>query len=105
MEDDPVMLDEHRGMAARKATEIRRRLGEVKTQQAALRQREEELERFLLAEPSVTWEDAAEKARYLISLFAATAGGRDPRRRKIIAGVLADFARLAGRPEEPGAND
>jgi hypothetical protein len=105
VEDDPVMLDEHRGMAARKATEIRRRLGEVKVQQAALRQRQEELERFLLAEPSATWEDAAEKARYLINLFAATSGGRDPRRRKIIAGVLEDFARLSGRVDEPGAND
>jgi hypothetical protein len=60
-----------------------------------LRERQAELERFLLAASSVTWEDAAEKARYLITLFADTPAGRDPRRRKIIAGVLEDFERLA----------
>jgi hypothetical protein len=29
MTGDPAVLDEHRGMAAQKATEIRRRLAEV----------------------------------------------------------------------------
>jgi hypothetical protein len=95
MKRDPAVLDEHRGMAAQKATEIRRHLAEVEAQQAALQQRQAELERFLLAAPSVTWEEAAEKARYLITLFADTPAGRDPRRRKIIAGVLEDFERLA----------
>jgi hypothetical protein len=95
MKRDPAVLDEHRGMAAQKATEIRRHLAEVEAQQAALQQRQAELEKFLLAAPSVTWEAAAEKARYLITLFADTPAGRDPRRRKIIAGVLEDFERLA----------
>jgi hypothetical protein len=109
MEDGPVVLDERRGMAAQKATEIRRRLAEVEVEQAALRRRQAELEKFLLAAPSATWEDAAEKARYLIALFAATSEGQDPRRRKIIAGVLEDFRRLSGgstaepvAPEERG---
>jgi hypothetical protein len=95
MKRDPAVLDEHRGMAAQKATEIRRHLAEVEAQQAALQQRQAELERFLLAAPSVTWEEAAEKARYLLTLFADTPAGRDPRRRKIITGVLEDFERLA----------
>jgi hypothetical protein len=95
MKRDPAVLDEHRGMAAQKATEIRRHLAEVEAQQAALQQRQTELEKFLLAAPSVTWEEVAEKARYLINLFADTPAGRDPRRRKIIAGVLEDFERLA----------
>jgi hypothetical protein len=95
MKRDPAVLDEHRGMAAQKATGIRRHLAEVEAQQAALQQRQVELEKFLLAAPSVTWEEAAEKARYLITLFADTPAGRDPRRRKIIAGVLEDFERLA----------
>lgn len=99
----PVQLDEHRGMNAQKATEIRRRLGEVEREQAALRLRQAELEKFLLAAPSASWEDAAEKARYLIGLLAGTAAGRDPRRQKIIAGVLADFRRLSGGLEV--AND
>jgi hypothetical protein len=103
MEDDPIVLDAHRGMMAQKATEIRRHLAEVQAQQTTLRQRQAELEKFLLATPSVTWEDAAEKARYLITLLAATPEGRDPRRRKIIAGVLEDFERLAERGEaSPG---
>ena len=95
---DPVVLDEHRGMMAQKATEIRRHLAEVEAQQAALQKRQAELERFLLAAPAETWEDAAEKARYLITLFAATSEGQDPRRRKIIAGVLDDFKRLSAGP-------
>lgn len=95
MRDDPVVLDEHRGMAAQKATELRRHLAEIEADQAALRRRQEELEKFLLAAPSTTWEDVAEKARYLIGLFAATFEGQDPRRQKIIASVLDDFKRLS----------
>ena len=95
MRDDPVVLDEHRGMAAQQATEIRRRLAEVKADQATLRQRRVELEKFLLAAPAVTWQDAAEKARYLIGLFATTSLGQDPRRQKLIGGVLDDFRRLS----------
>ena len=36
----PVELDEHRGMAAQKLTEIRRRLNKVQADQAALRRRQ-----------------------------------------------------------------
>jgi hypothetical protein len=103
--DDPTVLDEHRGMAAQKATEIRRHLAAVEAQQAALKEREAELERYLLAAPAASWEDAAEKARYLITLLAATAAGRDPRRKKLIASVLDDFRRLAGQREGPPANE
>ena len=105
MDDDPVVLDEHRGMAAQKATEMRRLRSEVEAQRAALRERQAELERHFLAAPAATWEEAAEKARYLIALLADTPEGRDPRRRKIIADVLDDFARLSGGPSEPVASD
>ena len=101
MKDDPVVLDEHRGMAAQKATEIRRRLAEVEAEQESLRQRQAELERFLLAAPAATWEDAAEKARYLITLLADTPAGQDPRRQRIIADVLEDFRRLSGKTRGP----
>ncbi len=100
MEHDPVLLDERRGMAAQKATEIRRLSAEYETEQAELRQRQAELETFLVAAPATTWEEAAEKARYLINLFAETPSGQDPRRQRLIAGVLEDFARLAGRHGE-----
>lgn len=93
--DEPIDLDGRRGMAAQKSTEIRRRLQEVQADQAALRHRQEEFERFLLAAPAATWPEAAAKARYLIQLFAATADGRDPRRQKLIESALDDLARLA----------
>jgi hypothetical protein len=94
MKHDPIVLDEHRGMAAQQATEIRRRLAEVEADQEALRERRTDLEKFLLAAPASTWPEAADKARYLIGLLATTSLARDPRRRKLIAGVLDDFCRL-----------
>lgn len=98
MKHDPIVLDEHRGMAAQQATEIRRRLAEVEADQTALRERRTDLEKFLLAAPASTWLEAADKARYLIGLLATTSLARDPRRQKLIASVLDDFSRLAGEP-------
>jgi hypothetical protein len=94
-DDGPVNLDGHRGMAAQKSTEIRRRLHEVQADQAALRERQEELEHFLLAAPAATWPEAAAKAKYIIQLYAGTPDGQDPRRKKLIASALDDLARLA----------
>jgi hypothetical protein len=95
MTDKPVDLDEHRGMAAQKETEIRRLLHDVHADQAALRARQDELETFMVAAEAMTWPEAAAKARYLIQLYAATQDAQDPRRQKLIAGVLADLARLS----------
>ncbi len=102
MSDDPIVLDQHRGMAAQRATEIRRHLAEVKADQAALRERQAELETGLAAAPAQTWLEAAEKARYLIELFAVTSQGEDPRRRRLIESVLDDFKRLSDASPEPG---
>ena len=102
MTDDPVDLDAHRGMAAQKATDIRRqRLHEFEADQAALQRRQEELEKLLLAAPAETWPEAAAKAQYLIQLFAATPEAQDPRRKKLIAHALEDLTRLCDRAEEP----
>jgi hypothetical protein len=95
MTDLPVDLDEHRGMAAQKETETRRLRHEVQADQAALRIRQEEIETNMVTTAAVTWPAAAAKARYLIRLYAATPDAQDPRRQKLIAGVLADLARLA----------
>jgi hypothetical protein len=95
MTDKPVDLDEHRGMAAQKETESRRLLHGVQADQAALRARMEELETVMAAAEAMTWPEAAAKARYLIELYAATQDAQDPRRQKLIAGVLADLARLS----------
>ena len=94
MTEKPVDLDKHRGMAAQKATELRRLLSEVAANEETLRDRQRELEDQLLATPSLSWEEAAEKARYLLSLFANSLAGQDPRRQMLIARLLEDFVRL-----------
>jgi hypothetical protein len=40
----------------------------------------------------------AEKARYLITLFAETSVAQDPRRQKLIDSVLDDIRRLSDEP-------
>lgn len=95
MTDKPVDLDERRGMAAQRDTEIRRRLSGVKADQAAVRARQDELEGFLLATEATTWPEAAAKARFLIQLYAGTPEGQDPRRQKLIASTIAELDRLS----------
>jgi hypothetical protein len=100
MNSGPIDLDEHRGMAAQKLTEIRRRLHEVQEDQAALRQRQDEFESLLLAAPVKTWPEAAAKAQYLIRLFAATPEAQSPRRKELIANALDDLAHLCDHAKE-----
>ena len=99
MTDKTIELDQHRGMAAQKATELRRLLADVEANEDTLRERRDRLETQLLAAPAENWREAADKARYLLALFAATVDGQDPRRQMLIKAVLADFARLGGGPE------
>lgn len=98
MAEESITLDEHRGMMAQRATEIRRHLADVEVDRAAQRQRRDDLESFLLAAPGTTWVKAAEKARDLIGILAGTRAGRDPRRQKLIEAVLNDFRRLSNGP-------
>jgi hypothetical protein len=91
---NPIDLDQHRGMAAQKATELRRLLATVEDNEKVLRLREDELEARLLAAPAANWPAAAENARYLLKILAASPAGQDPRRQKLIAAVR-DFKRLA----------
>jgi hypothetical protein len=95
MTEKTIDLDERRGMAAQKATDLRRLLAEVEANERALRQRQDELESHLVAAPATSWHEAAEKARYLLNLFSATPAAQDPRRQKLIAAVLDDFKRLS----------
>src|ERR1700683_4426 len=95
MTDKTIDLDQHRGMASQKATDLRRLLADVEANEKTLRVRKEELEIHLLAAPARSWQEAAEKARYLLKLFSATLAAEDPRRQRLIAAVLADFAPLS----------
>jgi hypothetical protein len=96
--DRTIDLDQHRGIAAQKATELRRLLADVAANEATLHLRQEELEAHLVAAPASNWPEAAEKARYLLNLFAGTLPPADRRRQKLVAAVLADFDRLADLP-------
>jgi hypothetical protein len=95
MTEKPIELDQHRGMAAQKATDLRRLLAQVATNERALRATQEELEAQMIAAPASNWEEAADKARYLLSVLAATPSGQDPRRKILIKAVLDDFSRLS----------
>jgi hypothetical protein len=78
MTDKTINLDQHRGMAAQKATELRRLLAKCEANEKALRLRHDELEARLVAVPAANWREAAEKARYLLKLCAASASAQDP---------------------------
>jgi len=52
MTDKTIDLDQHRGMAAQKATNLRRLLTDVEANERALHARQEELETHLLAAPA-----------------------------------------------------
>jgi hypothetical protein len=97
-----IELDQHRGMAAQKATKLRRLLADVEADERALHLRQEELEKQLISAPAASWGEAAEKARYLLGLFAATPAAQDPRRQTLIANVLEDFRRLCAGDGEAG---
>ena len=71
MNDNPVDLDKHRGMAAQKATDIRRVLANVEANAKLLRDRQGVVEIQLLAVPATSWPEAAAKARYVLNLYAA----------------------------------
>ena len=93
--EEAIPVDEHRGMQAQQATEIRRRLHEVEADHALIRDRQEEFEAFLLQGPATSWPEAAAKAQYLIRLFAAMPQADNPRRQALIASVLEDLTRLS----------
>jgi hypothetical protein len=94
MTDEPLDLDSHRGMAAQKATDIRRALAEVETHARELRERRAEIEDHLLAFPAASWPEAAAKACYVLKLYAAGLAPEDTRHRDLVAAILEDFARL-----------
>ena len=96
MNDNPVDLDKHRGMAAQKATDIRRLLADVEVNAKLLRDRQGAVEIQLLSVPATSWPEVAAKARYVLNLYAAELPPADTHHRDLVAAVLADFTRLSG---------
>jgi hypothetical protein len=97
MGDEPLELDKHRGMAAQKATDIRRALVEIENNARQLRERQEALESQLIAVDAMSWPEAAAKAKYVLNLYAADLPPGDTHHRDLVAAVFADFARLADK--------
>jgi hypothetical protein len=94
MTDKPLDLDKHRGVAAQKATNLRRALAGRQVNAKDLRDQQLHFESQLLLVPAVSWQDAAAKARYVLNLYAAGLTREDTHHRDLVAAILEDFARL-----------
>ena len=99
MNDTPVDLDKHRGMAAQKATDIRRVLADVEANANLLREKQGAVELQLLAVPAASWPEAVAKARYVLNLYSAGLPATDTHHRDLVSAVLADLTRLSS--DEP----
>jgi hypothetical protein len=102
MTDEPLDLDKHRGMAAQKATRLRRVLAAIEKNSRELRDQQAILENELRSIPATSWSDAAAKARYVLNLYAAGLSPDDTRHRDLVSAIFEDFARLA---QEAGERD
>ena len=96
MTEIPIELDKHRGMAAQKATDIRRVVAEVEVNAKLLRDTQGVLETQILAAPATSWPEAMAKARYVLNLYSASLAPNDTHHRDLVAAVLEDLARLSG---------
>jgi hypothetical protein len=93
--DKTLDLDKHRGIAAQKATDLRRILADVENNAKDLRARQAVVENQLLSAPAASWPEAVAKARYVLNLYAAGLAPDDTHHRDLVAAILADFDRLA----------
>ena len=96
MNEIPIELDKHRGMAAQKATDIRRVIADVEVNAKLLRDKQGVVEIQLLAVPATSWPEAVAKARYVLNLYSAALPATDTHHRDLVAAVLADLTRLSG---------
>ena len=81
MNENPIDLDKHRGMAEQKATDIRRVLADVEANAKLLRDHQAAVELQLLAVPATSWPEAVAKARYVLNLYAADLAPADTHHR------------------------
>jgi len=91
----PIDLDKHRGMAAQKATDIRRVIADVEANAKLLRDKQGVVEIEILAAPAASWSEAVAKARYVLNLYSAGLAPTDTHHRDLVAAVLADLTRLS----------
>ena len=96
MTEIPIELDKHRGMAAQKATDIRRVIADVEANAKLLRDKQGVVELQLLAVPAASWPEAVAKARYVLNLYSASLAPSDTHHRDLVSAVLDDLTRLSG---------
>jgi hypothetical protein len=101
MSESPIDLDKHRGMAERKATDIRRALAEVEANAKLLRDKQGVVEIQILAAPATSWPEAVAKASYVLNLYSAGLAPTDTHHRDLVAAVLADLTDSWGKTPEP----
>ncbi len=94
MNEPPIDLDKHRGIAAQKATDIRRVLADVEASAKLLRDQQAVIEDQILSAPATTWAEAPAKARYLLNLYGKPCAYRYPSSRSDRS-HRGDFARLS----------
>ena len=86
--ETPIELDKHRGMAAQKATDIRRVIADVEANAKLLRDKQGVVEIEILGAPATSWPEAVAKARYVLNLYSAgSAGDRHPSPRPRVRGA------------------
>jgi len=90
-------------MQAQRDTDERRQQSSVRADQHALRENQASLEKFLFSGPAIDWIQAAEKATYVLRLFAATGEAQDLRYQQMIEDTLQDLQRLTAETKEPKA--
>ena len=95
MSETPIELDKHRGMAAQKATDIRRVIADVEANAKLLRDKQGVLELEILGAPATSWPEAVAKARYVLNLYSAGLPAADTHHRDLVTAVLADLTRLS----------
>jgi hypothetical protein len=94
-DDDPVDLDEHRGMAADRNS---KHPVSLQTSEAALQHLQEAVERLLEAAPVEIRSELAAKTQSLTQLFAAT-DDQSPRSLELMDHMLNDLTLLCNRAE------
>jgi hypothetical protein len=97
MTDLPVDLDKRRGLAAQKATDLRRALADVEANLREVREREADLENRMMTVPAASWPEAAVKARHLLNLYAAGLLRRIP----VCSILITDLVGAAPSTAEP----
>lgn len=101
MTDEPVDLDERRGMRAQRETESRRdEIERLRADQLQVERRQEKLEELLLATPAESWAEVAPAALYLLQILAMTPAVLDDRRRRLIAMTINDLTRLIEQQDQ-----